>query len=334
MKIVFFILICSFLIISCKERKKEYISLEGIAQGGTFRIKYEPIPDTISVKEIYKILNEINSTLSLYDTNSIISRINKNDTAVMLNRYFIEIYREAYKVYQQTDGAFDITVAPLVQYWGFIPKVQKFNNIKTTDSLLKLVGVDKIHLQKEKIIKDYADIKLDMNGIAQGFTVDKISMYLESKKIKNYMIEVGGEVKVKGKNQKGELWKIGIDKPIENSNEFNRELQTVLSISDVSLATSGSYRKFIEKDGIKYSHTINPRTGIPTFHNLLSVTVLHSSCTYADAIATAIMVMGLEAGKRFVKENKISAYFIYSDETGNYKTWASKDIEDKLKPIQ
>ncbi len=333
MKALFFTLISFILILSCNESKKDYITIKGMAQGGTFCIKYEPIPDTIPVREIYKILNEINSTLSLYDTNSIICRVNKNDTAIELNRFFIEIYREAYKVFQQTDGIFDITVAPLVEHWGFIPK-QTTTNTKAIDSLLMLIGMDKIHLKNKKIIKNNPNIRIDMNGIAQGFTVDKLSMYLESKNIKNYMIEVGGEVKVKGKNHKGEFWKVGIDKPIENSNEFNRQLQTILPITDISLATSGSYRKFIEKDGIKYSHTINPKTGLPTYHRLLSVTILHSSCTYADALATAIMVMGLESGKRFVKGNNISAYFIYNDENGNMQTWATKDIENQLKPIQ
>lgn len=329
MKTITLIFISLILFLSCK--KNEYISIEGIAQGGMFRIKYKPNPDTINVKDIYKILQEINSTLSLYDSNSIISRINRNDTTVELNRYFTEIFREAYLAYQQTEGVFDITIAPLVQYWGFIPKDNTPQKTPKLDSLLNFVGMDKIHIQGNKIIKKHSEIKLDMNGIAQGYTVDKLSMFLESKNIKNYMIEVGGEVKVKGKNPKNELWKVGIDKPIENSNEFNREIQNILPITDISLATSGSYRKFIEKDGVKYSHIVNPRTGSPTFHRLLSVTILNKSCTYADAIATAIMVMGLESGKKFIKENNISAFLIYSDEKGNYQTWATKDIEHKLK---
>jgi len=330
MKKIILITLIGIVLSSCKNNNKEYVSIQGIAQGTTFSIKYEPNPDTVSIKEIYNLLHQIDKSLSIYDTNSIISRINKNDTTVELDRYFQEIFHESYKAYQYTDGMFDITVAPLVQYWGFIPDNTKKTSKQEIDSLLKLVGMDKVHLQNNKIIKDNPNIKLDVNGIAQGYTVEKLSRLLESKNIKNYMIELGGEVKVKGKNPEGQLWKIGIDKPIENSNEFNREIQDIIHISDISLATSGSYRKFVEKNGIKYSHTINPITGMPTTHNLLSVTILHNSCTFADALATAIMVMGLEKGKRFITENDIMAYLIYSDEKGNLKTWSSKKLNEKL----
>lgn len=300
--------------------------VEGFAQGGTFHIKYKVNNDTIPVNEFYNVLNQINTSLSVYDSNSVISRVNRNDTTVELDRFFIEIFRESYKIYQLTDGAFDITVAPLVRYWGFLPKNIILPSSKI-DSLLQFVGMDKIQIKQNRVWKANPGVQLDVNGIAQGFTVDKLSMFLESKNIQDYMIEVGGEVKVKGKNPEGKLWKVGIDKPIENSNELNRELQTILHLTDISLATSGSYRKFIEKDGIKYSHTIDPKTGQPTYHRLLSVTILHPSCTFADAMATAIMVMGLEKGKRFIKENGLQAYLIYSDEKGNLQTWMTKEVE-------
>ncbi len=304
--------------------------VKGFAQGGTFHIKYQVTNDTIPVSEFYHVLNQINTSLSVYDSNSVISRVNRNDTTVVLDRFFTEIFRESYKIYQLTDGAFDITVAPLVRYWGFLPENVSLPTSKV-DSLLQFVGMDKIQIKQNKIWKAHSNVQLDVNGIAQGFTVDKLSMFLESKNIHNYMIEVGGEVKVKGKNPEGQLWKVGIDKPIENSNELNRELQTILHITNISLATSGSYRKFIEKDGIKYSHTIDPKTGKPTFHRLLSVTILHSSCTFADAMATAIMVMGLEKGKRFITENGLQAYLIYSDEKGNLQTWMTKAVEKYIK---
>ncbi|MCX7861760.1 MAG: FAD:protein FMN transferase [Bacteroidales bacterium] len=329
LKKILFAGIIFYLFVACNNPKPSYVFIEGFTQGGTFRIKYLPNKDTIPVNEIYSLLNQINASLSLYDSNSIICRINKNDTTVELDRYFLEIFRESYKAYQQTDGAFDITVAPLVRYWGFIPKNNN-NNPAAIDSLLQFVGMEKIHLVNNKLVKDNPNVQLDVNGIAQGYTVDKLSMLLESKKVQHYMIEVGGEVKVKGKNPNGQLWKVGIDKPIENSNELNRELQTILQITDISIATSGSYRKFIEKDGIKYSHTINPKTGIPTFHRLLSVTILHSSCTQADALATAIMVMGLEKGISYIKENNLKAYLIFSDEKGHLQTWFSKELEKNI----
>ncbi|MGQ9847765.1 MAG: FAD:protein FMN transferase [Bacteroidales bacterium] len=331
---IFLILALGIILVSCNQKKHEFVFIEGFTQGGSFHIKYEPNPDSVSVQEIYKLLNDISASLSIYDSNSILSRINKNDSSVKADRYFIEVFRESYKIYQQTEGLFDITVAPLVKYWGFLPKDTIGKNNMVIDSLLKLVGMDKVHLKDDKVIKDNPAIMFDVNAIAQGYTVDKVAMLLESKNIKNYMVEVGGEVKVKGLNPNGGLWKVGIDKPIENSNETTRELQNILMLTDIALATSGSYRKFIEHNGIKYSHTINPITGYPTHHNLLSVTILASTATMADALATAIMVMGLEKGKRFVLENKLSAYFIFSDNSGNLNTWMTKDLEKKVQKIK
>jgi len=319
---------------SCNEKPKEYVFIEGFTQGGSFHIKYQPNPDSIPVQDIYKILNDISASLSIYDSNSIISRINRNDSTVCLDRYFIEVYKESYKIYQQTEGLFDITVAPLVRYWGFLPKDTIFEKSPVIDSLLKLVGMDKVHLKNDKIYKDNPAIQFDVNAIAQGYTVDKVAMLLESRNIKNYMVEVGGELRVKGVNPEGEMWKVGVDKPLENSDETNRQLESVLTITEKALATSGSYRKFVEINGVKYSHTINPITGYPTHHNLLSVTILAPTATMADAWATAIMVMGLEKGRQYISENKLSAYLIFSDDSGNLNTWMTKDLEDKIKNIE
>lgn len=322
------------ILVSCNQKKHEFIFMEGFTQGGSFHIKYEPNPDSVSVQEIYKLLNDISASLSIYDSNSIISRINKNDSTVKADRYFIEVFRESYKIYQQTEGLFDITVAPLVKYWGFLPNDTIVKNSMVIDSLLMLVGMDKVHLKGDMVIKDNSAIQFDVNAIAQGYTVDKVAMLLESKNIKNYMVEVGGEVKVKGLNPEGGFWKVGVDKPIENSDETSRELQSILMLTDIALATSGSYRKYVELDGVKYSHTINPTTGYPTHHHLLSVTILAPTATLADALATAIMVMGLEKGKRFVLENKLSAYFIFSDDSGKLNTWMTKDLKKKVQKIE
>lgn len=320
-------------LISCSKKNKEYIFIEGYTQGTQFHIKYQPNPDTVSVKEINQLLNNISASLSIYDSNSVISRINKNDSTVELDRYFTEVYRTSYKIYQMTDGAFDITVAPLVRYWGFLPNDSIAVQSKSIDSLLNFIGMDKTHLKGNRIVKDNPQVEFDVNGIAQGYTVDKIAMLLESKNVKNYMVEVGGELRVKGNNPDGGAWKVGIDKPLENTDEFNRELQNILMLQDISVATSGSYRKFVQINGIKYSHTINPKTGLATHHNLLSVTILASDAITADALATAIMVMGLKSGKRFILENNLSAYLIYSDEDGKLKTWFTKDLKSKIKPL-
>lgn len=331
---LFTLLVFALFLYRCSEKPKDYIFMEGFTQGGSFHIKYQPNPDSVSSKEIYQLLNNISASLSIYDSNSILSRINRNDTTVEPDRYFTEVYRASYKIYQMTDGAFDITVAPLVRYWGFLPKDSIVKESQSADSLLKLIGMDKTHLNGNKITKDNPLMEFDVNAIAQGYTVDKVAMLLESKNIKNYMVEVGGELKVKGRNPDGLAWKVGVDKPIENSDEFNRELENILLLKDVAVATSGSYRKYVEINGIKYAHTINPKTGLPTHHNLLSVTILAVDATTADALATAVMVMGLENGKQFIQENNLSAYLIYSDEKGKLKTWFTKNLEKEIKPIE
>ncbi len=320
------LIIFIFVSFSCTSHKQNYIFIEGFAQGGTFHITYQPNPDTILTKEIYQLLTNIDRSLSIYDSTSIISKVNQPCDSIEVDRFFTEVFRSAYKIYQLTDGAFDITVAPLVKYWGFLSPDTKITN-RTIEDIMPLIGMDKLLLHNNVLIKKNKNMQIDVNAIAQGYTVDKLAMLLESRNIQNYMIEVGGEVRVKGKNPNGNLWRIGIDKPIENSNEYNREIQTIIQITDISLATSGSYRKFIEKDKQKLSHTINPLTGFPTNHNLLSVTIFHSSAAEADALATAIMVMGLNKGIQFVKENNLSAYFIYSEPNGTLKTWMTNDIK-------
>jgi thiamine biosynthesis lipoprotein len=186
------------------------------------------------------------------------------------------------------------------------------------------VGFQKIKLANRKLIKENKDIKVDVNAIAQGYSVDVIVNWLEHKNIENYLVEIGGEVCAKGINGKGIVWKIGIDKPIEDQSASNRELQAIASLNNKSLATSGNYRKFYEKDGIKYSHTINPKTGYPARNTLLSASVLATDCMTADAFATAFMVLGVEKSIELAnKLDYLEVYFIYTDSTQNYSVYAS-----------
>lgn len=312
----------------------QYGYLEGSAQGGAFHIKYKMNGDSIRISEISTILNEINNSLSLYNDNSIVSRINNNDTSVTTDKYFEDVFAMGDSVYKLSNGLFDMTVGPLVKAWGFSPGGHKELSSKQISKLKSLVGFNKIKLENHKLIKSDPKILIDPNAIAQGYTVEVISDYLISKGITDYMIEVVGEIKVKGLNDKGEPWKVGIDKPSEENLNASNELQIIVAITNNSICTSGSYRKFVEEEGIKYSHTINPKTGYPTHQNLLSVTVVTPNCTYADAVATALMVMGLEEGKKFVENHKeIEAYFIYSDKKGEFKTWNSSGLNSMLKPV-
>ncbi|MCB0410235.1 MAG: FAD:protein FMN transferase, partial [Flavobacteriales bacterium] len=193
------------------------------------------------------------------------------------------------------------------------------------DSLLKFVDFNQVSINDSLVMKINPGTMLDFNAIAQGYSVDVLALFLEEKGIENYMVEVGGELRVKGVNKNDTLWRVGIDKPIENNRE--RELQAIISLENSSLATSGNYRKFYEKDGVKYSHTINPLTGYPVQHSLLSVTVIAPTCALADAYATAFMVLGLEKSKQIVENNPdLEAFFIYSNEKNEMETFATKQI--------
>jgi len=311
-------------LLSCN--KAQYTVFEGFAQGTTFRMVYESndnYEDTIM-----KMLQEFDRTLSLYQDSSMISRINRNDTSVVLNDLFIEFYNKSSEVFKKSRGYFDITVAPLVKTWGFGPKEFIKSDSASIDSLLEFVGMNKIKIEGKKLIKSDPRIEIDGNAIAQGQSVDYISRFFESRGISNYMIEIGGEVRTKGKNDQGKSWKIGIDKPIEGSDEQDRELETIVQISNKSLATSGSYRKFHLVDGIKYSHSINPITGYPAKDILLSASIIADECSIADAYATACMVMGFNRAKDFIaNSNGLDAYFIYSGENGNLEIYVSPGFD-------
>ena len=311
--------------------KGQYVHFTGNTQGTTFSIKYKIMTDSIKLPEFSALFNKVDNSMSEYVDSSIVSRINRNDTTVRTDNLFNTVYKASVKVYKQTDGYFDITVAPLVKAWGFLPSAKIKLDQAKVDSLKQLVGMNKIKLVNNQIIKDDPRIQLDLNSIAQGFSVDYISIFLESKNITDYMVEIGGEVRTKGLNDKGELWKVGVDNPV--GSEEDRGLQTILALSGKSVTTSGSYRKFFEENGVKYSHTINPKTGYPTHHNLLSVSIIADCATIADGYDTPIMVMGFEKGKEFVEKHPfLDAYFIYSDEKGELKIWQSKGMAKYIVP--
>jgi thiamine biosynthesis lipoprotein len=315
----------------CKPAQLEYKKIHGEIQGTTYNITYEyRITDDLQ-SEIEDVLRDFDMSLSTYEPASVISRINRNDPLVEADNLFIKVYNEARKVYEATGGAFDITVAPIVNAWGFgfTPGAEVDSSM--IDSLIQYVGMDKITLSGSKIIKDDPHIMLDVNAIAQGYSVDVVAEFLDSKKVENYLVEIGGELKCKGKNPKGADWKIGIDRPVEGNMIAGKELQAIVAIKTKSLATSGNYRKFYEKDGVKYAHSIDPSTGYPVLSRLLSATILADECITADAWATACMVMGLEKSKELLSSHpELEAYLVYSDEEGNYKVYATPGMKDHI----
>ena len=319
---------------SCK--KAEFASFNGFAQGTTYSIVYEQreniTPDSIK-PEVERILRDFDMSLSLYEDNSLLSKVNRNED-VTVDQFFEEVYRKSVIISEISGGAFDITIGPLSRAWGFGPNDRKSFSEAKRDSLMKLVGMSKISLAKGKIIKADPGIILDFNGIAQGYSVDVVARYFDDLGIENYLIEIGGEVRTRG-TRNGNLWRIGIDKPEDNNLIPGQSLQAIIRITGRSLATSGNYRKFYVEDGIKYSHTIDPETGYPAKNRLLSATVIADDCGTADGIATACMVMGHEKSIEFIKSNpQFSAYLVISGDDGNYQTWISEDLKEFISEDQ
>jgi FAD:protein FMN transferase len=309
----------------------EYKKITGSTQGTTYHITYQDRPGRNLQPRIELLLHKFDLSLSTYDSLSIISRVNNNEEQVRLDKYFRTVFNKSEEVYHVTNGAFDITVAPLVNAWGFGSKEAIDVDSAVVDSLMAFVGMQKIDLIAGKIVKKHPNVQLDVNAIAQGYSVDIIAEFLDRKGIANYLVEIGGELIAKGVNPDNEPWKVGIDKPIDNNFQPGQNLQAILKITSSALATSGNYRKFYEKDGLKYVHSINPKTGYPIHNRLLSATVLAKDCVTADAFATAFMVMGIEKSIMFLSNHKdLNAYLIYSDDEGNFKTYMTPEIKDIL----
>jgi len=311
-------------VISCKHKPpKSYVFLEGFTQGTTFQITYEDKASLNYLDEINQIFNEIDSSMSIYRKNSIISGINQNDPNSIPDKHFLKVVEKAIEISGKTMGAFDITVGPLVNAWGFGFTDRAEISDHLIDSLKDFVGIEKIELSQGRLIKKDPRVMIDVNAIAKGYTVDVVAEFLEERGVKNYMVEIGGELRVKGVNPRGQAWRIGVDKPKDDPLLSERELQAILAVREIAMATSGNYRRFYIENGIKYSHTIDPGTGYPVIHNLLSATVFAGKCMVADAYATAFMVMGLEKTIEFINNNPgLDVYLIYDKggETGIYYT--------------
>ncbi len=320
-----------FIFFSCSS--KEYKKIKGFIFGTIYNISWEINSNSDYSAEIQEIMLKFDSSLSTYNQSSIISGINNNNPDIEPDEYFLFCFNKAMEISKKTGGAFDITIAPLVNAWGFGYTGDKRIDLTTIDSLKDIVGYKKIKLVNNNILKENPGIKLDASAIAKGYAVDIVSEFLEKMAVENYMVEIGGELRVKGKNKEGINWRVGVDKPVADLSE--REIYSVINITDISMATSGNYRQFYIEEGVKYSHTIDPFSGYPARNNLLSSTVFTVDCLSADAYATAFMVMGLEKSIKFVEnEPELEAYFIYSDEIGNYKTYASKAIKNKILLIE
>ncbi len=322
-KFIFPTIFLVYILFGCQS--KNYQFHEGLAEGTSFHIYYQS--DTNYNTAIDSLLNRFENVLSTYRKNSLISKINTSsqDSFLIDDSLFIQMFQTAKMVYDETGGVFDITVAPLVNAYGFGFTDTMQVDSMLIDSLLQFVGMNKVHLSGKWLIKDNPHIQLDGNAIAKGQSVDYLCRFFKSRKLKNYMVEIGGEVRGEGVNAHGNPWQIGIDQPIDNSNELERNLQAIMGLTNKAIATSGNYRRFYYKNGLRYSHTINPKTGYPVNHTLLSSSVMADNCMIADAYATSFMVMGLKKTKAFLKHHpEIDVYLIYGKENNKYQVFATK----------
>jgi len=337
MKILYWIPLA--LLLGCQPKEASLLKLEGKTMGTTYHISCLPNEALAAADlqaEIDALLVDFNNSVSTYIPSSTISRVNLPDTLIAVDAYFVKVFERAQEISERTNGAFDITVMPLVNAWGFGYTDTIRMDSTTVDSLRQLVDYRNVHLE-ERDGKFYARktdprIQVDFSAIAKGYGVDLLAMLLEKKGIENYMAEIGGEVRTKGKNEKKEWWRIGIEKPIDDPGASHHALEEVLQMENRSLATSGNYRNFYYRNGEKVSHEIDPQTGYPAQNNLLSVTVIAEDCMTADAYATAFMVMGLKKTLNLLeKEPGVNAYLIYAGENGEMKTWLSPAVKALLK---
>jgi thiamine biosynthesis lipoprotein len=332
--LMFRILILTFLT-SCKGGKelKPY-KITGTAQGTYYSITYYSGSSENLQPAVDSLFSHFDQSVSSYVPGSLLSRLNRNDTSAVADDIFETIFRKGMDVSALTAGAFDITVGPLVNAWGFgFSKREKMDQAMV-DSLLPLIGYQKVKLSQGHLIKSDSRMHIDFDAIAQGYTSDWLGQFFDSKGIKNYLIDVGGEVLGKGCKPDGRLWSVAIEMPAKSA-EDERKIQAILSLENKAISTSGSYRKYYEENGVRYSHTIDPYTGYPVRHNLLSVSVLAPDCITADAFATAFMVMGLQKSKEFLaKHPELEAYFISDDSSGGFTIYYTPGFDRLLKPYQ
>ncbi|MBQ1581299.1 MAG: FAD:protein FMN transferase [Prevotella sp.] len=322
------LLIVGTVLIIRQQHNMPYQNNKGFIFGTTYNITYQHDKDL--GKEILVALNQVDASLSPFNEKSIITKINNNES-VKPDKMFVEVFELAKQISTETHGAFDITVAPMVNAWGFGFKSGTSPTKEVIDSIKEIVGFDKISLKNNKIVKQDPRTTLDCSAIAKGYGCDIVARLFRNKDIKNFMIEIGGEVVTSGISEKRIPWKIGVTKPTDDSLSTNQELQTILNITDMAMATSGNYRNFYYKNGKKYAHTIDPKTGYPVQHNILSATVLASDCATADAYATSFMVLGLDGAMKILEQHpELMAYFIYSDQKGHNAVWYSPSMKGKV----
>lgn len=301
----------------------EYVTLEGFAQGSTYRIVYNAAGDSAAAlkAEIETLVplwfERINGSVSGYDSCSIISKVNRNEP-VIPDSIFIDIFNFSKEFYALSNGAMDAASAPLFDLWGFGFTEKESITQQKIDSIKQFTGMQMFGLEGEPdslyIVKRDSRARLNFNAVAQGYSCDFFAKQLDRRGITDYMIEIGGEIFCKGKNSRNREWRVGIDRPVEGNNIAGVDLQAILKVTEKGVVTSGNYRKFYVENGKKYSHTIDPATGRPVEHNLLSATVIAENATLADGYATYFMVLGVEKSREILeKSSGLEAMLVWGD---------------------
>lgn len=322
-----------------KMRQHENAPLQMVEISGTtmgtigYSVKYFNENGENFADEIDSLLIVLNLSLSTYIPDSEISRFNRGtDCFEFESDYFLPVLKASKEVYENSNGAFDPTIAPLVNAWGFGPEKSMIPDSSAVDSLMQLVGYNKIKFDERKVCKSVAGIKLDFSAVAKGYAVDVVADFLKTKGIKNLLVEIGGELICHGTKNDEQPWRTAIEDPTVEV--YERKFLAVVELKDRAVATSGNYRNYYVKDGVKYVHTIDPSTGYPISHTLLGASVFADNCMLADAYATAFMVIGVEKAKSVLSKNKsLDAYLIYYGENGELLTYVTEGISKSIEKL-
>lgn len=326
---LFFVLVISSLIFSsCRDNNRELkqVSFRGVVFGTYYSVSYFSYDERNYQAGIDSLFNDFNQSVSYYVPNSVISQINRNETDLM-DDYFKTVLTASLEIAELTGGAFDPTVSPLVNAWGFGFADKEQMTQSKIDSLMNFIGYENVGIAGDRIVKAFPQLQLDFNAIAKGYASDLAGNYLAGRGVESYMVEIGGDLVTRGKKADGTFWRIGLEEPAKDMFAA-QEWAFLVEMDNRAVATSGSYRKYYEDGGQRFSHTIDPTTGRPVDHNLLSVSVFANDCMTADAYATAFMVMGLEKSKDFLQSrNDLDAFFIYSADGDEYGTYTTEGLK-------
>lgn len=307
-----------------------YFQIQGAAEGTSYNIVFE-VENGYGIQDrVDELIADFESSLSVYDAGSIISKVNRNED-VEVDSYFKAVFNRAKEISEQTGGLFDISAEPIFKEWGFSFQKQTTANPSLIEDLLQYTGMDKVWLAGDKVVKAHPKLKLNANAIAKGYSADLVANLLDDENIENYLVEIGGEIRTKGISPRGGAWAIGVDRPTDTNLIPGQDVQVVLNLSNKALATSGNYRQFYIKDGKRISHTINPKTGYPVDHTLLSVTVVADDAISADAYATAFLVAGIDDALDLLDsiEDEVDVLFICDDD-GEFKVHYTGGLEQYL----